>query len=138
MDHIVSGCEVLAKTDYISRHNNAAAYLYWSICTDHDIEMTDNWYQHQPETVMHNKNNNNTIMNNTIMWDMTVNTRCTSCGKAVTAGSHSTGTGGTACPFVHRQQYNVAVVDEGLFDQLHLHLPKAHNSRNGSDHRSHT
>ena len=55
VDHIVSGCEVLAKTEYISRHNNAAAYLHWSICKDHD-------------TVMHNKDN--TI---TIMWDMLVN-----------------------------------------------------------------
>ena len=36
---------------------------------DHDIEMTDKWYQHQPETVMHNKDNNITIM-----WDMPVNT----------------------------------------------------------------
>ena len=62
VDHIVSGCEVLAKTEYISRHNNAAAYLHWSICKDHDIEMTDKWYQHQPETVMHNKDNNITIM----------------------------------------------------------------------------
>ena len=40
VDHIVSGCEVLAKTEYISRHNNAAAYLHWSICKDHDIEIT--------------------------------------------------------------------------------------------------
>ena len=55
VDHIVSGCEVLAKTEYISRHNNAAAYLHWSICKDHDIEITDKWYQHAPETVMHNK-----------------------------------------------------------------------------------
>ena len=69
MDHIVSGCEVSAKTQYISRHNNAAAYLHWSICKDHDIEITDKWYQHAPETVMHNKDNNITIM-----WDMPVNT----------------------------------------------------------------
>ena len=41
VDHIVSGCEVLAKTEYISRHNNAAAYLHWSICKDHDIEITE-------------------------------------------------------------------------------------------------
>ena len=68
VDHIVSGCEVLAKTVYISRHNNAAAYLHWSICKDHDIEITDKWYQHAPETVMHNKDNN------IIMWDMPVNT----------------------------------------------------------------
>ena len=69
MDHIVSGCEVLAKTEYISRHNNAEAYLHWSICKDHDVKITDNWYQHAPETVMHNKDNNITIM-----WDMPVNT----------------------------------------------------------------
>ncbi|CAH3124919.1 unnamed protein product [Porites lobata] len=69
MDHVVSGCEVLAKTEYISRHNNAAAYLHWSICKDHDIEITDKRYEHEPETVMRNKDNNITIM-----WDMPVNT----------------------------------------------------------------
>ena len=69
VDHIVSGCEVLAKTEYISRHNNAAAYLHWSVCKDHDLKITDKWYQHTPETVIHNKDNNLTIM-----WDMSVNT----------------------------------------------------------------
>ena len=69
VDHIVSGCEVLAKTEYISRHNNAAAYLHWSICKDHDLKITDKWYQHTPETVIHNKDDNLTIM-----WDMPVNT----------------------------------------------------------------
>ena len=69
VDHIVFECEVLTKTEHISRHNNAAAYLHWSICKDHDIEMTDKWYKHQPETVMHNKDNNITIMR-----DMPVNT----------------------------------------------------------------
>ena len=61
VDHIVSGCEVLAKTEYISRHNNAVAYLHWSICKGHDIEITDKWYEHEPETVMHNKDSNITI-----------------------------------------------------------------------------
>ena len=52
-----------------NKHNNAAAYLHWSICTDHDIEITDKWYEHVPETVKHKKDNNITIM-----WDMPVNT----------------------------------------------------------------
>ena len=56
VDHIVSGCEVLAKTEYISRHNEAAVYrhlhLHWSICKDHDIEITDKWQELKPETVM--------------------------------------------------------------------------------------
>ena len=33
------------------------------------IKITDKWYQHTPETVMHNKDNNLTIM-----WDMPINT----------------------------------------------------------------
>ena len=67
VDHIVSGCEVLAKTEYISRHNNVAAHLHWSICRDHDIKITDKWYQHEPETVMHSKDNNITII-----WHMSI------------------------------------------------------------------
>ena len=50
MNHIVSGCEVLANTEYISRYNNDAVYLHWSICKDHYIKITDKWYQHEPET----------------------------------------------------------------------------------------
>ena len=69
MDHIVSGCVVLAKTECISRHNKATAYLHWSICKDHDIEITDKWYEHEPETVIHNKDKNVIIM-----CDMPVNT----------------------------------------------------------------
>ena len=45
VDHILSGCEVLARTEYITRHNKGAAYLHWRICQDYDIE-------HKPETVM--------------------------------------------------------------------------------------
>ena len=59
----------ISQREYISTHNKAAAYLHWGICKDHDIEFTDKWYEHKPETVMYNKNN--TI---TIMWDMPINT----------------------------------------------------------------
>ena len=69
VDHIVSGCEVLAKTEYISRHDKAAAYLHWNICQVHDIEIIDKWYEHKPESVTHNKDSKITIM-----WDMPVNT----------------------------------------------------------------
>ena len=69
VDHIVSGCEVLAKTEYISRHDKAAAYLHRKICQDHDIEVIDKWYEQKPESVTHNKDSKFTIM-----WDMPVNT----------------------------------------------------------------
>ena len=63
----VSGCEVLAKTEYISRHHKAAAYLHWNICQDHDIEVMDKWYEQKPESVTTNKDSKITIM-----WDMPV------------------------------------------------------------------
>ena len=64
---IVSEREALAKTQYISRHNKAAAYLHWRICKDHDIEIIDKWSEHKPETLVNNQDNNITIM-----WDMPV------------------------------------------------------------------
>ena len=60
VNHILSGCEVLARTEYITKHNKAAAYLHWRICQAYDIEV-NKWYEHKPETVMHNTNNNITI-----------------------------------------------------------------------------
>jgi len=41
VENIVSECEVLAKTEYVSRHNNATAYLHLRICKDHDIKITE-------------------------------------------------------------------------------------------------
>ena len=32
IDHLVSGYHELAKTDYIHRHNKAAAHMHWKIC----------------------------------------------------------------------------------------------------------
>ena len=69
VDHIVSVYEVLAKTEYVSRHNKAAVYLHWNVCQDHDIEVIDKWYEHKPKSVTYNKDGKMTIM-----WDMPVNT----------------------------------------------------------------
>ena len=41
VDHILSGCEVFARAEYITRHNKAKAYLRWRICQDYDIEVTN-------------------------------------------------------------------------------------------------
>ena len=69
VDHILVGCEVLARNEHITRHNKAAAYLHWKICQHYDIEVTNKWYEHKLDTVMHNTDNNITIL-----WDMAVNT----------------------------------------------------------------
>ena len=52
IDHITSGCEVLANAEYIDRHKKAAAYLLWNICNDLRIRTSDNWHEHQLNTVL--------------------------------------------------------------------------------------
>ena len=67
IDHILAGCPELAKTEYIKRHNNAAAYMHWKILQYYNIKTADKWCEHQPETVTENE----TV---TILWDMQVHT----------------------------------------------------------------
>ena len=67
IDHLVSGCPELAKSEYIHRHNKAAAHIHWKICKEFGIEVKDRWYEHEPTTVTE-KNNI------TILWDMPIHT----------------------------------------------------------------
>ena len=69
IDHIASGFEVLVDAEYIIRHYKAAAYLHWNTCNDLGIRTSENWYEHQPDTV--------TVTNTetyTVLRDMTVQT----------------------------------------------------------------
>ena len=67
IDHLVSGCSEFAKTEYIHRHNKAAAYLHWAICKHYNIAVKDKYYEHEPSTVEDNEEA-------TIMWDMPIQT----------------------------------------------------------------
>ncbi|KXJ16764.1 uncharacterized protein LOC110235072 [Exaiptasia diaphana] len=67
IDHLVSGCSELAKTEYIHRHNKATAYLHWAICKHYNIEVKDKYYEHEPSTVEDNEEA-------TILWDMPIQT----------------------------------------------------------------
>jgi len=65
--HIISGCEVSAKSEYVDRHNKAEAYLHWNICKNLVIRTSDKWYDHQADTV-------STTETHTVLWDMAVQT----------------------------------------------------------------
>ena len=67
IDHLVSGCPELVKTEYIHRHNKAAAYMQWKICKEFDIEVKERWYELEPKTVTENDSVN-------ILWDMPIHT----------------------------------------------------------------
>ena len=52
IDHIISGCPELAKTEYIHRHNKVATLLHWNICREYNVDTVDKWYEHNPKTVV--------------------------------------------------------------------------------------
>ena len=65
--HIISGCPELAKTDYLEKHNKAAAYIHCKACQHYSIEVPQRWYEHKPETVTENEEV-------TILWDIQIHT----------------------------------------------------------------
>ena len=54
-DHLVSGCSGLAKTEYTQRYNKIAAYIHWGICKHYGIEVNDKYYEHDPITIIENR-----------------------------------------------------------------------------------
>ena len=67
VDHVISGCPELGKTEYIQRHDNAASYLHCKVCQSYDIKATSKWYDHLPDTVVENKQA-------TILWNIPIHT----------------------------------------------------------------
>ena len=51
IDHLTSGCPILAKNEYLMRHDKVCSHLHYSICKALGIETTDKWYTHMPKPV---------------------------------------------------------------------------------------
>jgi len=46
IDHLSSGCPILAKNEYLMRHDKVCTHLHYSIRKALGIETTDKWYTH--------------------------------------------------------------------------------------------
>jgi hypothetical protein len=51
IDHLTTGCPILAKNEYIIRHNKVCTHLHYSVCKEFGIEVPDSWYSHVPKPV---------------------------------------------------------------------------------------
>jgi len=67
IDHLVSGCSILAPNEYKNRHDRVGQYIHWKVCKHYDIETTEKWYEHKPAPVVENK----TV---TLLWDFSIHT----------------------------------------------------------------
>ena len=70
LDHLLSSCEVLAKTEYIVRHNTVAKYIHWCICRASGFDCSSVWWNHQPLSVLDSEQY-------MIMWDKAILTDLT-------------------------------------------------------------
>jgi hypothetical protein len=67
IDHLTSGCPILAKNEYVIRHDKVCVHLHYSICKTLGIETTENWYSHVPKLVCQHKDT-------TVLWNQGVQT----------------------------------------------------------------
>ena len=67
VEHLTSGCPILAKNEYLMIHNKVCTHLHYSICKALGNETTDKWYTHMPKPVYVDRNV-------TVLWKQAVQT----------------------------------------------------------------
>ncbi|KAL1446706.1 hypothetical protein WDU94_005608 [Cyamophila willieti] len=72
IEHIISGCKVLAGNEYVERHDTAAKIIHQELARDrHLIQTTNPHYKYKPESILENENHK-LYWNRTIHTDKTV------------------------------------------------------------------
>nr|QVK45139.1 GST [Pagiophloeus tsushimanus] len=68
IDHVISGCKLLAGTEYVKRHDTAAKIIHQELALKHHLIMEKiPYYKYQPESVLENREVK-------LYWDTTIHT----------------------------------------------------------------
>jgi len=67
VDHLTSGCSILAKKEYVMRYDKVCTHLHYSICKALGTETTDKWYTYMPKPVCEEGDV-------TVLWNQAVHT----------------------------------------------------------------
>lgn len=59
VDHIVSGCRILAQTEYKVRHNWVATAVYWWLAKKYRLPHSNQWYRQMGSLI---------VINGTYIW----------------------------------------------------------------------
>ena len=65
IDHLVSGCPILAPTEYLNRHDRLGQYIHWCLCKNFCLPHERNCSEQKPPKVVENKNA-------TVLWDFDI------------------------------------------------------------------
>ena len=74
IDHTISACPLLAKEQYIKRHDRVCAQLHFNICKETGVQLDKkHWYEHVPKSVETGQGGNVTILwNQQVQTDRTI------------------------------------------------------------------
>ena len=74
IDHIISACPILAKEQYIKRHDRVCAQLHLNICMETGVQLDKkHWCEHVPKSVETSQEGKVTILwNQQIQTDKTI------------------------------------------------------------------
>jgi len=67
IERLTSGCPILAKKEYLMRHDKVFTHLHYSICKSLGVETTDKWYTHMPNPMYEEEDV-------TVLWNQAVHT----------------------------------------------------------------
>ena len=54
INHIISECSKLAQKEYKTRHDWVGKVIHWEMCKKFKFDHSNNWYMHNPATVLEN------------------------------------------------------------------------------------
>ena len=66
MSHIMSECSKLGQSEHKRRHDKIARMVHWKLCEKSNLEKSEKWYLHNPQTISEN-------VNHKLIWDMNIN-----------------------------------------------------------------
>ena len=74
IDHIISTCRILAKEQYVKRHDKVSAQIHFNICKEIVVQLDKKrWYEHVPNSVVTNQGGKVTILwNQQVQTDRTI------------------------------------------------------------------
>ena len=65
ISHVVSECSILAQREFKRRHGNVARMVPQKLCEEFNLEKSEKWHLHNPQTVSEN-------VNHKLIWDMNI------------------------------------------------------------------
>jgi hypothetical protein len=74
IDHIISACPILAKEQYVKRHNRVSAQVHFNIYKEIRVQLDKkHWYEHVPKSVVTTQGGKVTILwNQKVQTDRTI------------------------------------------------------------------